>query len=94
MKTILIALLLMVLGALALWGCPTKRYIPDPGPPQPETQADYIRLEETPGYLGREPYVGPKVQFYRMLAHKKSPQIAAGFLVSSIEMKYYFTVPL
>lgn len=83
MKTTLVALLLAVLGALALWGCPTKRYIPDPGPPQPETQSGkYIRLEETPGYLGREPYVGPKVQFYRMLAHKKSPQRSAGFLSS------------
>ncbi|WP_415064194.1 hypothetical protein [Bdellovibrio sp.] len=62
---ILVVTLLLVLVALAFWGCPTKKYIPDPLPPQPQVQ----RLEDTPGYLGREPYVGPRVQFRRMLAN-------------------------
>lgn len=62
MKTAVIIFILS-LTALALWGCPTKKYIPDPTPPEPQ-----VRLEETPGYLGREPYVGPKIQFLYMLA--------------------------
>ncbi|MGZ3780931.1 MAG: hypothetical protein ACXVCY_09815 [Pseudobdellovibrionaceae bacterium] len=64
MKLIVFFALLLILG-LAFWGCPTKKYVPDRSPPQPQVQ--WI-LEDTPGYLGREPYVGPKIQWERMLA--------------------------
>lgn len=64
MKFIYLFFLVTVLS-LAFWGCPTKKYIPDPTPPQPHVK---LELEDTPGYLGREPYVGPKIQFERMLA--------------------------
>lgn len=63
MKAMMLILILWLL-ALTLWGCPTRKYIPDPMPPQPQAQ----RLEDYPGYRGREPYVGPKVQFRYMLA--------------------------
>ncbi|MGZ3768184.1 MAG: hypothetical protein ACXVCP_05805 [Bdellovibrio sp.] len=65
MKTVIFFFLLAVLG-LAFWGCPTRRNIPDPIPPQPKVVK--WQLDDTPGYLGREPYVGPKIQFERMLA--------------------------
>lgn len=70
MKRLLVILLLATMGGLALWGCPTKKYIPDPSPPKPEVTPPQAWIERTPGYLGlgREPYVGPRVQFRKMLA--------------------------
>lgn len=58
------AIFLLGLVVLALWGCPTKKYIPDPMPPEPQV----LLLEETPGYQGRVPPAGHKVYFLRMLA--------------------------
>lgn len=75
MKLIAFFVLLVVLG-LAFWGCPSKKYIPDPTPPQPQVQW----IEDTPGFKGREPYVGPKIQFIRMIAERRASS--------------YLTVPL
>ncbi|WII72478.1 hypothetical protein QJS83_01170 [Bdellovibrio sp. 22V] len=71
-KILLYLFMLIGLGYL-LWGCPTKKYIPDPTPPEPQVQEEEQkpqskRVEDTPGYLGREPYVGPRIQFRKMLA--------------------------
>lgn len=79
MKRLLVILLLAGFGLLALWGCPTKKYVPDPTPPEPEVVSDQAWLERTPGYLGREPYVGPRVQFRKMLANHDSEMLKTYF---------------
>lgn len=64
MKTAAIFIFVFILSGWALWGCPSKKYIPDPLPPEPHVQ----NLEETPGYRGRVPPAGLRVHFRRMIA--------------------------
>lgn len=78
MKLALI-LVLIVLTSLAFWGCPTRKYLPDPTPPVPQT----IHYEELLRHRGQAPPVGPRQDQKRMLAH--------GILESSAA---YLTVPL
>lgn len=70
--------LLLGFAGWALWGCPTKRYIPDPKNPQPqveeqkkENQSDYY-YDALQVLEGRAPHVGPRIEFIRMLAFTNS----------------------
>lgn len=63
MKLVLFFVLLAVLG-LAFWGCPSKKYIPDPTPPQPQV----MRYDEVLRQNGQAPHVGPRQDPRRMLA--------------------------
>ncbi|MEK2646907.1 hypothetical protein [Bdellovibrio sp. BCCA] len=64
MKKLSLFVLLVVMIGLAFWGCPTKKYIPDPHPPQPQVS----NYEELLSLEGNAPPVGVRVEFRRMLA--------------------------
>lgn len=69
-------LLFIFLILWGLWGCPTKKLIPDPMPPQP--QVDFLKNEPVQWAYdwqdvvhilkGMAPLVGPAPWFFRMLA--------------------------
>jgi hypothetical protein len=68
MKTWSASLIFAAALLIALWGCPSKKIVPDPVPPQPKvgqvqvTESRYLILK------GMAPPVGPKVYFLWMLA--------------------------
>lgn len=74
MKTYIFVILLSF-AALAFWGCPTKKYIPDPTPPAPQVQKapDQVRnfYEELLSLEGRAPPAGMRIEFKRMVADKQ-----------------------
>ncbi|UOF00772.1 hypothetical protein [Bdellovibrio reynosensis] len=76
----LIFFLLLTFAGLAFWGCPTKKYIPDPTPPQPQVRSSY---DELLSLEGRAPPAGSRVMFKRMLAETQDKKVAV-----------YLTVPL
>ncbi|WP_374027631.1 hypothetical protein ACES2J_16230 [Bdellovibrio bacteriovorus] len=67
MKPAIFFVLLAFVG-LAFWGCPTRKYIPDPTPPQPEVQIQSMRYDEVLRQHGQAPWVGPRQDQRRMLA--------------------------
>ncbi|WP_373998342.1 hypothetical protein [Bdellovibrio bacteriovorus] len=70
-----LALILLITGTLGLgiWGCPTKKNVPDPTPPEPEMVIP-TRLEVRAFYdellslEGRAPHIGVRVEPLRLLA--------------------------
>lgn len=66
MKLVVIISLLLVTVGLAFWGCPTKKYIPDPTPPEPQVS----HYEELLSLEGRAPPVGPRIEWRRMMASR------------------------
>lgn len=80
MRSITFIFLLGVL-ALALMGCPKKRPIPDPLPPEPQV----FNWENAPSSFGGVPPVGLRVYFHRMMAVLEARRL--GPLI-------YLTVPL
>ncbi|GEM_PF-1796612 len=67
MKIVALILLLASFG-MAFWGCPTRKYIPDPTPPKPEVMDVMNAYDDLLSQDSSAPHAGPKVEFRRMLA--------------------------
>lgn len=80
MKTLVFILSLGVLS-LVLMGCPKKRTIPEPMPPEPQV----YNWEDVPTSFGGAPPVGLRVYFRRMMADYETRKFGP---------LSYFTVPL